>query len=181
MSLESKIADLQKELSLALQNVPGAVAGAIKGLTSIKEEAQTIEQEISQIDERVETLEEGHVYSTNEHVIGKWIDGSDLYEKTIEITSPAIGQRAYAHEITNYGMIVAHDIVGISSGRDITDTTMTGETITFFTLYGADATNVYIQVSTAISKIYANIKYIKASEPSRQPEEDENIEEQNDK
>ena len=26
-----------------------------------------------------------HIYSTQEHVVGKWIDGSDIYEQTYEV------------------------------------------------------------------------------------------------
>lgn len=31
-----------------------------------------------------------HIYSTSEHIVGKWIDGSTVYEKTITTTSPSI-------------------------------------------------------------------------------------------
>lgn len=31
---------------------------------------------------------DGHIYSTDEHIVGKWIDGKTLYEKTITITIP---------------------------------------------------------------------------------------------
>jgi hypothetical protein len=35
-------------------------------------------------------IKEGHNYSTDEQVIGTWIDGKPLYEKTIIVNHPAI-------------------------------------------------------------------------------------------
>ena len=35
---------------------------------------------------KLSDLEEGHNYSTNEQVVGTWIDGKPLYEKTLAIT-----------------------------------------------------------------------------------------------
>lgn len=37
------------------------------------------------VDEIFGKIEEGHIYSTDEKVVGKWIDGKDIYEKTINI------------------------------------------------------------------------------------------------
>lgn len=36
------------------------------------------------IDELDAVIKDGHVYSTDEHYVGKWIDGSDLYEITLQ-------------------------------------------------------------------------------------------------
>lgn len=33
-----------------------------------------------------------HTYSTTEHVIGTWIDGSPIYEKTFAVTSVPVGE-----------------------------------------------------------------------------------------
>jgi hypothetical protein len=32
-------------------------------------------------------VDEGIIYSTEEHIVGKWIDGSVLYEKTVQVNS----------------------------------------------------------------------------------------------
>ena len=47
-----------------------------------------------------------HHYSTNEQVIGTWIDGKPLYEKTLEITSLSSGNNTISHGITNVDAIV---------------------------------------------------------------------------
>jgi len=52
-------------------------------------------------------------YSTNEHKVGKWIDGSDLYEKTFSIKNPSSGISSVA---TLVGEIVA--MQGISRRTD---------------------------------------------------------------
>lgn len=44
----------------------------------------------------------GHKYSTDEHVVGTWIDGKPIYEKTINFgTLPNKTTKTVAHEITN--------------------------------------------------------------------------------
>ena len=46
-------------------------------------------------------------YSTAEHVIGKWIDGTTLYEKTVDFGSlPNNAEKTVAHGITNINKIV---------------------------------------------------------------------------
>lgn len=42
-------------------------------------------------------------YSTNEKVIGKWIDGKAIYQKTIQITSPASSGTVYI-STSNWGI-----------------------------------------------------------------------------
>lgn len=47
-------------------------------------------------------------YSTDEHAIGTWIDGSTVYEKTISIGAlPNATSKNVAHGITNIGYIVS--------------------------------------------------------------------------
>lgn len=41
------------------------------------------------ISDELGNIDTGHNYSTTEHVVGKWIDGSTLYEKTVEVTLPS--------------------------------------------------------------------------------------------
>lgn len=49
-------------------------------------------------------------YSTTEHVIGKWIDGKPLYQKTVEFgTLPAGDSKAVAHGVANINLIVSCD------------------------------------------------------------------------
>lgn len=63
----------------------------------------------------------GQDYSTTEHVIGTWIDGKPLYEKTVVFNNPPLGRvDNLAHNIANIDFIVkcewgAYD----SSGGDV--------------------------------------------------------------
>lgn len=49
------------------------------------------------------------VYSLDEKIIGKWIDGSDLYEKTILLPTVTTGT-SYQHNISNVDKIWIQDI-----------------------------------------------------------------------
>jgi hypothetical protein len=57
-----------------------------------------------------------HHYSTNETVIGTWIDGKPIYEKTVEIAnlpSTANVYTDYSHGISNISKIIDYDIMAI--------------------------------------------------------------------
>lgn len=43
----------------------------------------------------------GHAYSTTEHIVGTWIDGSTLYEKSFSVTSPVENVPTNIIEITS--------------------------------------------------------------------------------
>lgn len=47
-----------------------------------------------------------HVYSTQEQVVGKWIDDSTVYEKTIMLPTVTIGDNAISHGIINAGRLI---------------------------------------------------------------------------
>lgn len=46
-----------------------------------------------------------NTYSTDEQIVGKWVDGSTIYEKTLN-PSVSIGQHTYSHGISNYGKAI---------------------------------------------------------------------------
>lgn len=57
-------------------------------------------------------------YSTDEHIIGTWVDGSTLYEKTVNFgTLPNNAGKYTAHGILNLSEIVGIEAVGIRSDR----------------------------------------------------------------
>ena len=43
-----------------------------------------------------------HEYSTEEKIVGKWIDGKSIYEKTIEFICPAYGFNNVIYEFTDF-------------------------------------------------------------------------------
>ena len=48
------------------------------------------------------------VYSTTEHVVGKWIDGSDVYEKVIDVgTLPSATSKSVPHNIDNLDNMIS--------------------------------------------------------------------------
>lgn len=52
-------------------------------------------------------LNEKFNYSTTEHVVGKWVDGKTLYEKTVDCgTLPNTTSKSVAHNISNIDKIV---------------------------------------------------------------------------
>lgn len=53
-----------------------------------------------------------HSYSTNEHVVGTWIDDSSVYEKVVDLgTLPNNTTKNVAHGISNLGLIISADFV----------------------------------------------------------------------
>lgn len=51
-----------------------------------------------------------HIYSTTEQLIGKWIDGTDLFGKTIEIGAlPNASSKNIAHGITDLSKVISID------------------------------------------------------------------------
>ena len=61
-------ADIKKEIS----DLQVAVAEAQVAVTTAQNDINTLETKVNS----------GHVYSTDEKVVGKWIDGRNVYEKT---------------------------------------------------------------------------------------------------
>lgn len=100
------------------------------------------------------------VYSLNEKVIGQWVDGSTLYEKTILIPSVATGT-TYAHSISNVDKIWVQDIKAtrnstwFTSGHVFEDASnniaesfsvIASNTYLFTYLYGCTITDCYVTV-----------------------------------
>ena len=55
-------------------------------------------------------------YSTEEHVVGEWIDGSTLYEKTVDVGAlPNNTRKTVNHNISNINHIVSINGIGIGS------------------------------------------------------------------
>ena len=61
--------------------------------------------DVADLQTAVGDLQDGHIYSTTEHVVGKWIDGSDVYEKSVKLEDVA-----YTTANTNYTVMEVSDI-----------------------------------------------------------------------
>ena len=53
--------------------------------------------------------EDMHNYSTTEHIVGTWTDGSTLYEKTVEVGTLTYGTswNEMAHNISNVNKVIS--------------------------------------------------------------------------
>ena len=108
-------------------------------------------------------------YSTSEHKIGKWIDGSDLYEKTIDCgTLPSsAGNKAVAHNISNLSKIVYLSGVAIrDNGQCVTLPVTAVDSLSNQIVLYADLVNVNIYVGANQSmrtESYVTLRYTKTS------------------
>lgn len=50
-----------------------------------------------------------HQYSTSEHIIGTWVDGSPVYEKTIYNAGGVTGNFNFPHGITNFDKLLSYE------------------------------------------------------------------------
>ena len=69
-------ADIKKEIS----DLQVAVAEAQVAVTTAQNDINTLETKVNS----------GHVYSTDEKVVGKWIDGRNVYEKTWKVDNVTV-------------------------------------------------------------------------------------------
>ena len=80
------------------------------GGADIKKEISDLQNAVTTTQSEIDALEtkvnSGVVYSTEERVIGKWIDGKPIYQKTIELGTLSIGPSTIAHNIDNLEMCI---------------------------------------------------------------------------
>lgn len=107
-------------------------------------------------------------YSTSEHKVGKWIDGSDIYEKTIYVPSVAINQDIdVPHGIADFGELIRME------GRVYYDTSwlplpyLSTSSNYLFMIGNVDATNFRYRTGNGFSAIkfsdfYVTINYTKS-------------------
>ena len=107
-------------------------------------------------------------YSMSEHKVGKWIDGSDIYEKTIYVPSVAINQDIdVPHGISDFG-----ELIGME-GRVYYDTSwlplpyLSTSSNYWFMLGNVDATNFRYRTGNGFAAIrfsdfYVTICYTKS-------------------
>ena len=120
----------------------------------------------------VGTLKDGHVYSTTEQVIGKWIDNTPIYEKVIEIGAlPNTTVKTVAHSITDLKLVVsifacAHNS---TNGNDIIVPTVSNINLTQQVGLYIGSGNVNVISASDVSaydSCYAIVRYVK-NEPTR--------------
>ena len=109
-------------------------------------------------------------YSTDEHIVGTWIDGSTIYEKTIPIQKSSIssGNNTINHLINNFGQLVKKEIIYNYSNGD-TNTDLANPSNNDYRMEVGDvgSTDFTLFIGTSafslISVIYATLRYTKSS------------------
>lgn len=105
----------------------------------------------------------GHNYSTTEQVIGTWIDGKPLYEKTVDMGSFSTGYGQFPHGIANINYIISYQFIGKRSDGNggWFDNNSVGNDI----LLTVNKTDVYRQSSNiSCEKGYLTIQYTKTTD-----------------
>lgn len=73
-----------------------------------------------------------HIYSTEEKLIGEWIDGKPLYRKMIEVTTPT-NATPKTYDVSDLNIETAADVRGIiGNGRPVNFTIIFGDTGTVY-------------------------------------------------
>ena len=101
-------------------------------------------------------IESFHKYSTEEHIVGKWIDGSDLYEKTIS----ASVAKADDQNIGSLDYTTLISITGFFSSSGSYYPINTTFSNTSYRLVYAKNGAIYIS-STGVGNVQLTIRYTK--------------------
>ena len=113
------------------------------------------------IDEIVSIIPSGgNDFSTTEHVYGKWIDNTTIYEKTINFGAlPANTSKTVAHGISNFGMLIDMVFVArVPGSYNIVMPLPAAEIYCNSTDVGVSATLDY----SAYSESYVTMRYTKS-------------------
>jgi hypothetical protein len=114
-------------------------------------------------------LNKSVIYATDEHVVGKWIDGSVLYEKTVDCGAlPNATTKNVAHNISNLGYVVSVNGTARSASTPYTYETLpiSHPTLSNVNIY---VSNTHINLETSYNwgsvynSSYVTIRYTKTS------------------
>jgi hypothetical protein len=113
-----------------------------------------------------------HKYSTDEQIVGEWIDGSPIYEKTLDITETSISSGSFAvnHNISNVGnyrVIVDAVVMTSTTGFTLPYIASDGKAYSAVSSFGNSA--IYFAGtsgwgSSEYSHIYVTLRYTKTTD-----------------
>ena len=107
-----------------------------------------------------------HEYSTNERIVGKWVDGRPVYEKTLNVGTIGSGT-TFAHGITNLDWIIDYSAFGLYAGESKLVSPANGSSSSIgFVISTWDSTNITFtkgNLSYNLSDCYCTIRYIKTN------------------
>lgn len=105
-------------------------------------------------------------YATYEQVVGTWIDGSTLYEKTVSFTAPSNNYNTFSSNITNFNKCISYTgIVMMSSGifEDINYNRPDSNNSTYYTAITANGDVFFRTYESTNATVYVTIRYTKTS------------------
>ena len=108
----------------------------------------------------------GNIYSETEHVVGKWIDGKTLYEKTVNIGAlPNATTKTTAHGISNLFWIESMRGVCFGSNTYLPLPFVDNSALTNNIRIDANATNISVRTSGNYSTFsgYVTLRYAKTT------------------
>jgi hypothetical protein len=103
-----------------------------------------------------------HDYSTDEHVIGTWIDGSTLYEKTI-FTNPTWSNNTASIQLTNEICKSIEGGVCDSSGGNLIPFGYSGPNVYVTAYQGGNTIAIYNSFVSSRAYVQITIQYTKSS------------------
>ena len=107
-----------------------------------------------------------HVYSTAEQVVGTWVDGSIVYEKTISFTPPSNNYVTVSTAITGFDKCVGYSgIVMLGSGifEDINYNRPDSSNSTYYTAITADGDIFFKTYEATTGTVYITMQYTKTA------------------
>ena len=107
-------------------------------------------------------------YSTDEQVVGTWIDGSTVYEKTFNITTLNSGLNSIPHNISNIGDVINIEGTAIRSNGAVQPLGFISSANNYgwnVTVYDFTSSNFSLEVGgqLSLSKVIITVRYTKAS------------------
>ena len=110
-------------------------------------------------------------YSTEEQIIGEWIDGKPLYQKTVDCGAlPDATEKSVAHGISNVKRIISFSGSAFRSSDSENipvPTVYANNNLTSLVKLSADATNVKMRTTgnqSAYSESYVTLQYTKTTD-----------------
>lgn len=107
-------------------------------------------------------------YSTDEQVVGTWVDGSTVYEKTFNITAPSAGVNSIAHNISNVGDVINIEGTAIRSNGAVQPLGFISSANNYgwnATIYDFSTANFTLEVGSqlSLSKVIVTVRYTKTA------------------
>lgn len=109
-----------------------------------------------------------HTYSTSEQVVGTWVDGSNVYEKTFNLTAPSTGLNSIPHNISNIGDVINIEGTAIRSNGSAQPLGFISSANNYgwnVAVYDFTSSNFSLEVGSqlSLSKVIITVRYTKAS------------------